>query len=243
MNVLLPFQSPLLSALPILLSTATLIGVAGDGPARAQTPAATIEGPLTAVAYVEVKPASAATARAALQQYLGALGKTPSAARVELFEQVGRAGHFAIVETWHDQAAFDARDAAARSRLTDALAPIRVSAYDERPYKTLTTAPAAAPAANRGTLYVITHVDVVPNPQAPELLRRLADASRADDGNLRFDVVQYAVRANHFTVIEHWRDQQALDSHVAAAHTRQYRDELQPLTGSPLDERLYTAVE
>jgi quinol monooxygenase YgiN len=44
-------------------------------------------------------------------------------------------------------------------------------------------------------------------------------------------------------VIEHWRDHQALDAHVAAQTTRQYRDELQPLTGSPLDERVYEAIE
>ena len=94
-----------------------------------------------------------------------------------------------------------------------------------------------------GTVYVIAHVDVAPNSQAPVLLARLAEASRREAGNLRFDVVQHTMRANHFTVIEHWRSQQALDSHVAAAHTRQYRDELQPLTGSPLDERVYTSVE
>jgi quinol monooxygenase YgiN len=40
-----------------------------------------------------------------------------------------------------------------------------------------------------------------------------------------------------------WRNRQALDAHVAARHTRQYRDELQPLTGSPLDERVYTSVK
>jgi hypothetical protein len=34
-----------------------------------------------------------------------------------------------------------------------------------------------------------------------------------------------------------------LDAHAAAAHTRQYRDELQPMTGSPLDERVYKVVE
>jgi autoinducer 2-degrading protein len=90
---------------------------------------------------------------------------------------------------------------------------------------------------------VITHVDVVPNPQAPEILKRLADASRKEDGNLRFDVVQYSVRPNHSTVVEQWRDQKALDAHAAAAHTRQYRDEIQPLTGSPLDERVFTAVD
>ena len=230
-------------ALPILLSTTTLIGAAGDGPAQAQTPAvAAVEGPLTAVAYVEVKAASAEAGRSALRQYRDALGKAPSSARVELFEQSARPGHFVIVETWRDQAAFDARDSNARGRLTDALAPIRVSGYDERTYKNLTTAPAAA-APSRGTLYVITHVDVVPNPQAPEILKRLADASRKEDGNLRFDVVQFTVRPNHSTVIEQWRDQKALDAHAAAAHTRQYRDEIQPLTGSPLDERVFAAVD
>jgi len=30
---------------------------------------------------------------------------------------------------------------------------------------------------------------------------------------------------------------------VAAAHTRQYRDTLQPMTGSPLDERVYKGIE
>ena len=232
-------------AIPILLSTTALIGAAGDGSAHAQTPAVpAIEGPLTAVAYVEIKAASAAAGRAALKQYRDALGKAPSSARVELFEQSGRPGHFAIVETWRDQAAFDARDSTARSRLTDALAPIRVSGYDERTYKNLATATATATAASsRGTVYVITHVDVVPNPQTADMLKQLAEASRKDDGNLRFDVVQFSVRPNHFTVVEQWRDQKALDAHAAAAHTRQYRDDLQPLTGSPLDERVYTAVE
>jgi quinol monooxygenase YgiN len=77
----------------------------------------------------------------------------------------------------------------------------------------------------------------------PVILRRLADASRKEPGNLRFDVVQHTMRANHFTVVEAWRDQQALEAHVAAAHTKQYRDELQPLTGSPLDERVYAMIQ
>jgi quinol monooxygenase YgiN len=77
----------------------------------------------------------------------------------------------------------------------------------------------------------------------PELLERLAEASRQDKGNIRFDVLQHAMRANHFTVVETWQSQSALDAHAAAAHTRQYRDQLQPMTGSPLDERVYNVVE
>jgi quinol monooxygenase YgiN len=58
-----------------------------------------------------------------------------------------------------------------------------------------------------------------------------------------FDVVQHTMRANHFTVIEIWENQRARDAHAAAVHTRQYRDVLQPMSGSPLDERLFKAVE
>jgi quinol monooxygenase YgiN len=75
------------------------------------------------------------------------------------------------------------------------------------------------------------------------MLKRLAEASRQDEGNVRFDVLQHMMRANHFTVIETWQNQKAFDAHVAAAHTKQYRDELQPMTGSPLDERVYKAIE
>jgi quinol monooxygenase YgiN len=75
------------------------------------------------------------------------------------------------------------------------------------------------------------------------LLQQLAEASRQEAGNLRFDVLQHAMRGNHFTVVEQWRTGDTLDAHVAAPHTRAYRDALQPLTGSPLDERVYAPVE
>jgi quinol monooxygenase YgiN len=129
----------------------------------------------------------------------------------------------------------------AQKRLLDALQRIRVSGYDQRPYKTLTVGPVPAP--NSRAVSVVSHVDVTPDPRVAEMLKRLADASRKEDGNVRFDVIQHTMRANHFTVIETWQSQKAFDAHVAAAHTKQYRDDLQPLTGSPLDERVYTAVE
>lgn len=222
-----------------LLVSAALIPSALFGQAPANVP---VDNVLSAVAYVETRASAAEATRATLKRYRDASRKQEGFTRVEFFEQIGRPGHFAVVETWRDQSAFDARDGAAQKQLLDTLQPIRVSDYDQRLYKTLTTAPELA-STDRETVYVIAHVDVAPNPQVPVLLKRLADASRQEPGNLRFDVVQHTMRANHFTVIERWRNQQALDSHVAAAHTRQYRDELQPLTGSPLDERVYTSVE
>ena len=221
------------------LLTCVLVSSSLNGHSQSDAPAALA---FYAVSYVEVAGSAAAQAITALKQYREASRSHDGFAGVELFEQSGRRGHFAIVETWRDQKGFDGRDPVVQKRLTEALQSIRISGYDQRPYKTLSVAP-ANPRVNGRAVYIITHVDVTPNPRVATMLKQLAEASRKDDGNLRFDVLQHTMRANHFTVVEMWRDERALNAHVAAPHTKQYRDELQPFTGSPLDERVYKALE
>ena len=196
-----------------------------------------------AVSYVEVMTTSQArgAAVAALKGYQLAARMQDGFVRFEAFEQVGRQGHFIFVETWRDQAAFDKRAASVQTQLTDALKPIRVSDVDRRPYKTMNVAPIARTTGD--TMFVITHVDASPTPQLPALLQRLAEDSRRDDGNLRFDILQHTMRANHFTVIEAWRDRKAVDAHAAAPHTKQYREDFGPMAGSPLDERLFEKIQ
>jgi quinol monooxygenase YgiN len=190
------------------------------------------------VGYVSVGPSSVAAFRRALGQYREASRGELGFAGYEAFEQIGKPGEFVVIETWRDQAAADAHGtAASRKRFLGALDPIRVSGYDERPYKTFAVGPGQT-AASAGSVFVVTHVDVVPPGDPTTLLKQMVEDSRAEPGCLRFDVLQHAARANHFTIIEAWRDLQARDVHAAAAHTRQYRDALQPLIGSPLDERL-----
>ena len=210
--------------------------------AHGQPNTAPAAGAVFAVGYVETQAKETDAGRAALVRYRQALERQPGCLGVELFAQTDRPGHFAVVETWKDQAGFDGRDTAAKRELMESLARIRVSDYDERPYKPLTLAAAKTAGADPRNAFVVAHVDVAPNTQAPMLLQQLADASRQEAGNLRFDVLQHATRGNHFTVIEQWRNQDALDAHVATAHARAYRDALQPLTGSPLDERVCTPI-
>lgn len=210
---------------------------------HAQAPAG---GEVYLVAYVDILPASRTAMVAALKQYREATGRASGDGRVDTFEQVGRPGHFVIIERWKDQATLDAHRLTAHAKVfRDAMQPIRVSGYDERPYKALSTAP-AAPSGSSRPAYVVSHVDIGGGggqADAPGMLRRLAEASRQEQGALRFDVLQHAMRANHFTVVEVWRDQGALDAHVAAPHARAYRDTLQPISGSPVDERVFAAVE
>ena len=194
-----------------------------------------------AVTYVEVMPSARSTMAAALKQYGEMSRKDDGYVRFDLLEQMGRSGHYAIVETWRDQKAFDAHGMAAHVKMfRDRVESIRLSDYDQRPYKPLAVASATE---GRGMpIHVVSHVDSVPQGDALGMLSRLAEASHKEPGCLRFDIMQSTMRPNHFTVVETWQNQQALDAHAAASHTKRYRDEFQPLSGSPLDERLYAAV-
>jgi quinol monooxygenase YgiN len=207
----------------------------------AQAPADTT---FFAVTYVEVMPASKPAAVAAFKLYRETSRKDDGFVRMELFEQEGPPGHFCLIETWNNQRAFDAHMTAAHTKeWRSKLDPIRLSDYDQRPYKTLAVGPAAPASTSRAT-FVIAHVDIGgQGTKAPELLRMLAETSRKESGNLRFDVLQHAMRANHFTVIEAWQNEKSLAAHAAAMHTRQYRDAVGPIAGSPLDQRIYKTVE
>jgi quinol monooxygenase YgiN len=90
-------------------------------------------------------------------------------------------------------------------------------------------------------LYVVTHVDVMPKFVAParELLKQFATASRDDAGAVRVEVMEELNRPNHSTVVEVWKNAKAYEDHLAAEHTRAYRTKLQPMLGSPFDERLH----
>jgi quinol monooxygenase YgiN len=196
-----------------------------------------------AVTYVEVINVAQGrnAAVAAFKAYQAGIRMQDGFVRFDAFEQVGRPGHYVFIESWQDQGMFDKRSPAVQMQLTEALRPIRISDVDRRPYKTMNVGPIAR--TSRDTMYVITHVDASPATQLPALLQRLSDNSRRDDGNLRFDILQHTMRANHFTIIEAWRDRKAVDAHAVAAPTRQFREDFGPLAGSPLDERLFERIE
>jgi quinol monooxygenase YgiN len=211
-------------------------------PLGAQAPADTT---VYSVTYAEVAGSSSATLTNAFKQYRDASRKEDGYIRFDLREQMGRPGLFSVVETWRDQKAIDAHAAAAHTkRYQDAIRPIRVAGYDERPYKAFAVAPAREGSGQ--AVHVVAHVDIAGNAaqaEAPAMLRKLAETSRAEPGCLRFDVLQHMMRANHYTVIEVWQDQKSIDAHRATAHTKEFREVIQPMSGSPLDERWYKGVE
>ena len=91
----------------------------------------------------------------------------------------------------------------------------------------------------------MTHVDCIPTRKDDGivLLKDLSAATRQENGNLRFDVLQQTSRPNHFTVIEAWKDDSGVLLHVIAPQTRQFRAALHPIGGALYDERFYKAID
>ena len=197
------------------------------------------------VSYIEVMPSSQGETIALLRQYREASRKEEGNVRLEVLQQNGRPDHFVLLETWKDQKALDAHGMATHTaQLREKLQPLRVSPFDDRLHKGLAIGATLAARAE-GATYVVTHADAVPpgKDEALVLLKQLAETSRHDEGNVRFEVLQQSSRQNHCTIVEVWKDQKALAAHVMAGHTRQFREKFQPLSGSLYDERLYTALD
>jgi quinol monooxygenase YgiN len=190
--------------------------------------------------YVEVAPTAVDEGAALLQRYRDASRKDAGNQRMELVQELGRPSRFALLAIWQDQKAFELH---ANKALREKLKPIQAAPYDDRVHSGL--AVAAKDALRSGSVVVLTHVDVPPpfKDTTIALLQQLAEASRKEAGNQRFEVQQQGNRPNHFTVVEIWADQKAQDAHVMAGSTRQFRDKLGPMSGALYDERLYKPLE
>jgi quinol monooxygenase YgiN len=220
-----------------LVAAAAMGGIAGHQ-ARAQSQ------PAYVVTYIEVAPSAAADAAGLLRQLAAASRKETGNLRYEVLQQIGRAGHFAILETWSDAKAFDAHAAgSATKEFRGHLEPLRAAFYDERPNTGIDVGTGGS--SGKDAVFVVTHVDVPGQfkDEAIVLMKKLAADSRREKGAERFDAWQQNNRLNHSTVVEVWKDQAALDAHSVAPSTREFREKLGPMMGALYDDRRYANLE
>jgi quinol monooxygenase YgiN len=226
--------------LTLLLLAITLLPVTMT---QSQAEAAST-GPIHVATYVETGTGSVPEGIALLKQYGDAACKEAGNLRTDVAQEIGRANRFVVLEIWKDQAAFDAHgQSASTAAFRDKFKSIQNAPYDERLHSGMAVADSAGPA--RGAVYVVSHVDVPP-PRKDEViaaLNPLAEQSRKDPTNLRFDVWQQTSRPNHFTVVEGWKDQNAYDVRGSASPQRMFRDKLGPMLGALYDERLYRGID
>ena len=234
-------------ALRLLLGVAILAGMTmtSQGQPAPPAPPPVPDGPRYIVTYVDVMQTAKDEGAALVRQFRDASRKDAGSLRVEAARRFGLPNQFVILEVWKDQPSFDAHAQAAHTtQFRDRLKAIQNAPYDERVHFPLSVGP--LPASLGGPAIIgVTHVDVIP-PQRENgtaLVKQLADDSRKDDGNLRFEAVTQTNRQNHFTVIEAWRNRKTADAHSMNAKTRAFRDKLAPASGALYDQRFYKALD
>jgi quinol monooxygenase YgiN len=196
--------------------------------------------------YVDVQPPLSGQSITLIKQYREATRKEGGNAIVEVIQEIGRANRFVILEVWKDQASFEMHEKATptadfRSRLQ----AIHGSPYDQRVHQGLAI-DSRSVAIPRNSVSVVTHVDVPPprREEAEALLKTVAEESRKDEGNIRYDVFQQSPqRTNHFTVFATWKDAKAFESHEMKPHVRRFREALGPMLGALYDDRLYKPID
>lgn len=204
-------------------------------PAKAQG------SPIYIVSYVEVEPDAVAAGAALLQRYCNASRKEDGNMRFDVLHEMARPSRFAILELWNDKSALDTHAKAASTlQFHKQLESIQSAPYDERVLHALYSG-AVKNERRAGAIYVLTHVDVMPQYEEDTLalLKAMRIDTARDTGNISFDVLQQDNRANHFSVVEEWTDKGSLDTHAKAPHTRAFRKRLLPMEGALYDERFY----
>ena len=206
-------------------------------PARAQS-----DPTIHMVTYIDVAPAAKEQAAALLKPLAEASRKDTGNLLFQILQRTAPAHQFVIVATWKDQQALDAHDTAAHSKqFRSQVDPLLIAPIDDR---LCIPTFVAAQKPGDSSVYVVTHVDVpgAVRDKIMPALQALAEHSRKEAGNLRFDVSYQKNRTNHFTVMENWKDQAANDTHELAAHTREFRGVLTPITGALYDQRWYKSM-
>ena len=223
------------------LVAAVICAGAAAPAAQAQAPPAPPAGARYVVTYIEVSPTAAVEGARLVRQFRDDSRAERGNLRAEALQRIGQSHQFVLEYVWADQDAAEAHATAAGSvQFRDKLKALENAPIDERVHSALSVGALTA-GAKGSVVTVVTHVDVVP-PQresAGAMIKQLADDSRKDDGNLRFEALTQISRQNHFTLVEMWRNRRAADAHTMAAHTRAFRDNLLPSSGSLYDERFY----
>jgi quinol monooxygenase YgiN len=104
---------------------------------------------------------------------------------------------------------------------------------------------AAMPAARaQDEAYMVTYLEVVPSAKGPAatLLKQLVDASRKENGALRFEAFQRTTPSNQFLILEVWKDKAAMEAHGNGAAAKTYREKMQPIALAPIDDRTSLAT-
>jgi quinol monooxygenase YgiN len=202
--------------------------------------------PALVVSYFDVNAGQAQKAAQILKELSASSSKEDGNLRFEAVQRIGHPDQFAILEAWKNQdSMLNHQKSESTLKIREKLSPLLRSSYDERPHSNLQVGEISTPIAqSKSGIFVITHVDIVPTvkDQGIALVKELTLNSQKDTGNIRFEALTQISRPNHMTVVEIWKDQQAISAHASKVTKREFREKLSPMSGSLYDERFFKLI-
>jgi quinol monooxygenase YgiN len=96
-----------------------------------------------------------------------------------------------------------------------------------------------------GEVTVVSLMDIVPNAYIPKnednaqaLFKQYLPTVNGEAGLVSINVLRETMRGNHFAMVEVWASMADFDKHSNADNTKKFRTTLQPMLGSPWDQRV-----
>lgn len=236
---MLVMAAPAWAQAPAATTTPGQPAAAPSGPAPT-----TPTGPLYVVTYFDIAPPASRRTNGLLRQFAAETRKADGNVEFLVLHEVGRAGHYAILEGWRDKAALEAHGAAMKA-LGEKLQASFAVPFDARQFLPLAVAGKPGAGETVGAIWVLTHIDVFPThkDEAATMVKEQVEGSRKDGGALRFDALVWDGHPNHFQLVEAWANRGAQQAHALTGHSKEFRAKLVPLEGGLYDERLYEALK
>ncbi|MDX8361704.1 putative quinol monooxygenase [Cytobacillus sp. IB215316] len=92
-------------------------------------------------------------------------------------------------------------------------------------------------------IHAVTHVNPAKEEAFLEDIRSLITASRAEGGNISYDLMKDTEKDSVYTMVEAWKDLEAVNSHNASEHFTYFTNKAKEYLIAPLDVKIYDAKQ
>ncbi|MED4256510.1 MULTISPECIES: putative quinol monooxygenase [Bacillaceae] len=91
-------------------------------------------------------------------------------------------------------------------------------------------------------IIIHAHLQIKPDQEQAflEEAKPLILGSRAEEGNISYDLMKSTEQEHHYTVVELWKDKEAIEFHHKSEHFTAFVQKAQAFMAAPMDVKLFS---
>lgn len=91
-------------------------------------------------------------------------------------------------------------------------------------------------------MIIHAHLQVKPDQEQAFLneSKTLIEASRKEQGNIQYDLMKSVEQEGHFTMVEVWKDAQAIEAHNSSEHFTAFSKKAAGFMSAPIELKVYS---